>query len=162
MALIAEEIVQEWLNREGYFTIRGIKLGNHEMDILAVRIGSDIQRRHIEVQVSHNPIAYVTDSKPTKKDAAALARSVTSWVNKKFALPEKDSIRQKLAPGQWTRELIYHQVSHPEEIEELARQGIVLHRFIDVISAMRSSHNIVRKVVGSDLLDLFLFATPTE
>ena len=27
MALLAEEVVEEWLNRQGYFTIRGIRLG---------------------------------------------------------------------------------------------------------------------------------------
>jgi hypothetical protein len=32
MALLAEEIVEEWLNRQGYFTIRGIKKGVHEID----------------------------------------------------------------------------------------------------------------------------------
>ena len=33
MALLAEEIVEEWLNRQGYFTIRGVKVGVHEMDL---------------------------------------------------------------------------------------------------------------------------------
>ena len=33
MALLAEELVEEWLNRHGYFTIRGVKLGVHEMDL---------------------------------------------------------------------------------------------------------------------------------
>ena len=37
MALLAEEIVEEWLNRQGYFTIRGVKVGVHEIDLLAVR-----------------------------------------------------------------------------------------------------------------------------
>lgn len=32
MALLAEELVQEWLNRAGFFTIRGVRLGVHEMD----------------------------------------------------------------------------------------------------------------------------------
>lgn len=36
MALLAEEIVEEWLNRQGYFTIRGIKMGVQEIDLLAV------------------------------------------------------------------------------------------------------------------------------
>jgi hypothetical protein len=27
--------VQEWLNRQGYFTIRGIKVDVHEIDLLA-------------------------------------------------------------------------------------------------------------------------------
>jgi hypothetical protein len=37
MALLAEEIVEEWLNRDGWFTIRGIKIGVDEIDILAIR-----------------------------------------------------------------------------------------------------------------------------
>ena len=37
MALLAEEVVEEWLNRKGYFTIRGAKVGVPEMDLLAVR-----------------------------------------------------------------------------------------------------------------------------
>ena len=27
MALLAESLVEEWLNRDGYFTIRGVKHG---------------------------------------------------------------------------------------------------------------------------------------
>ena len=51
MALLAEEIVEEWLNRQGYFTIRGIKIGVQEIDMLAVRFkGEGVPEcRHIEV-----------------------------------------------------------------------------------------------------------------
>jgi hypothetical protein len=37
MALLAESLVEEWLNRKGFFTIRGIKHGVAEMDLLAIR-----------------------------------------------------------------------------------------------------------------------------
>ncbi|MFZ1291431.1 MAG: hypothetical protein WAR79_15155 [Melioribacteraceae bacterium] len=48
MALLAEEIVEEWLNRNGFFTIRGIKLGVNEIDILAVKITkTKIEARHV-------------------------------------------------------------------------------------------------------------------
>ena len=52
MALLAEEIVEEWLNRQGYFTIRGVKVGVHEIDLLAVKWQKDgkAECRHIEVQ----------------------------------------------------------------------------------------------------------------
>ena len=61
MALLAEEIVEEWLNRQGYFTIRGIKLGVHEIDLLAIRPGpTRLECRHIEVQASVRPISYIT------------------------------------------------------------------------------------------------------
>jgi hypothetical protein len=56
MALLAEETVEEWLNRQWYFTIRGIKLGVHEIDLLGIRQTSDgADKRHVEVQVSMRP-----------------------------------------------------------------------------------------------------------
>ena len=60
MSLLAELVAEEWLNRRGYFTIRGVKLGNDEIDILAIRplSNGNIERRHIEVSVSTNPIGY--------------------------------------------------------------------------------------------------------
>ncbi len=41
MALLGEEVVEEWLNRKGYFTIREIKLGVHEIATLALRPGPE-------------------------------------------------------------------------------------------------------------------------
>jgi len=60
MSLLAEVVVEEWLNRRGYFTIRGVKLGNDEIDLLAIRplSNGNIERRHIEVSASTNPISY--------------------------------------------------------------------------------------------------------
>ncbi len=59
MALLAEEIVEEWLNRQGYFTIRGIRLGVHEVDLVAVKFlgDSEVTCRHIEVQASMRPVS---------------------------------------------------------------------------------------------------------
>jgi hypothetical protein len=37
MSLLGEEVVEEWLNCNGYFTIRGIKVGVDEIDILAIK-----------------------------------------------------------------------------------------------------------------------------
>ncbi len=61
MALLAEELVEEWLNRQGYFTIRGIKLGVHEMDLLAIRPTlHGVECRQVEVQASVRPVSYIT------------------------------------------------------------------------------------------------------
>jgi hypothetical protein len=58
MALLAEEIVEEWLNRDGWFTIRGIKIGVDEIDILAIKpTANGIRCRHLEVQASFNPVS---------------------------------------------------------------------------------------------------------
>jgi hypothetical protein len=37
MAILAESLVEEWLNREGFFTVRGVKHGVGEIDLLAIR-----------------------------------------------------------------------------------------------------------------------------
>ncbi len=36
MSLLAESRVEEWLNRQRFFTIRGLKQGMSEIDLLAV------------------------------------------------------------------------------------------------------------------------------
>lgn len=74
MALLGEEVVEEWLNRRGYFTIRGIKLGVHEIDILAFRpkANGNHESRHIEVQISTNPIAYLRSPRRFKKTAESV------------------------------------------------------------------------------------------
>ena len=58
--ILAESLVEEWLNRDGYFTIRGVKHGLGEMDLLAVRPQPDcVVGWHVEVTVSFRPIGYI-------------------------------------------------------------------------------------------------------
>ena len=61
MALLAESLVDEWLNRQVFFNIRGIKHGVGEIDFLGVRpIGAGLEGWHVEVQASFSPIGYIT------------------------------------------------------------------------------------------------------
>ena len=79
MSLLAESLVEEWLNRAGYFTIRGARFGVSEMDLLAVKQGADgLEARHIEVQMSTIPISYI--SPLTNADVKAYRKSkITAW-----------------------------------------------------------------------------------
>jgi len=66
MAFLAETLVDEWLNRKGYFTVRGIKDGVSEIDLLAVRPGPNgLEGCHVEVQTSFRPVGYIS---PLDKD----------------------------------------------------------------------------------------------
>src|SRR5882672_7841054 len=103
MALLAESLVDEWLNRQGFFTMRGVKKGVGEMDLLAVRPSEPAHKGwHVEVQVSFRPVGYV--SKRTKEMDVGTGRARTSaklrspediitcakaWVVAKFRDPEK-------------------------------------------------------------------------
>ena len=167
MALLAEEIVEEWLNRKGFFTIRGTKIGVDEIDLLAVKFQkNNIECRHIEVQASMRPISYI--SRLPKKDQIAgvkatsakhrpdeqLRRGVAEWVEKKFKKPRKVDLLSKLFPNQWSSELVLNNVRSEREIGFIEDLGITVHKLPDVITDMRSSDNIIASASGADFFDL--------
>lgn len=171
MALLAEELVEEWLNRNGYFTIRGIKLGVHEIDLLAIRVnGTTIEARHIEVQASVNPVSYLSPlpkevQKSTGRGSAnAKARSeqelrdgIKEWIDKKFKLEAKEKIRNKLFQGSWSYELVVHKLKFPQELDLLRENGILIHNLDDIVASLSNRQNtIIQSASGSDLLDLVM------
>ena len=168
MALLAEEIVEEWLNRMGYFTIRGVKLGVHEIDLLAVgREGGELKLRHIEVQASVRPIGYVCPlPKSLQKSLGRRPHSVNrlndhelracvdAWVEKKFRLDRKHQLRQRLFAGQWQFELVVHNVKHENELEEIEARGIRVLRLREIVDDMSRGDAPVDGASGSDLIEL--------
>jgi len=170
MALLAEELVEEWLNREGFFTIRGLKIGVHEMDLLAVRYGEGgLECRHVEVQASVNPVSYLFRLSKVDQDARGIAATSTAkrsteelergaddWVLKKFDLPQKVKMRQRLAPGPWTRELVVHRLKHPAELGLLRSRGVVVHQLDDVLASLMKGGSQIERASGGDFLDLVL------
>jgi hypothetical protein len=144
MALLAETLVEEWLNRQGFLTVRGVRDGVNEMDILAVRLRSSEQPEpeawHVEVQSSFRPMNYI--SKLTKRlqaetgkgAGAAIARDrqmisecVTDWIRKKYELQKMMKHRDFFCPrATWRRVLVHAVVKNKEELTEFERQGIAL------------------------------------
>ena len=170
MALLAEEIVEEWLNRQGYFTIRGIALGVHEIDLLAIRPTiSGCELRHVEVQASVRPVSYIsrvpkevqrktgraaTSAKERASDE--LAAGVREWIEKKFDLRRKVELKRQLAPGEWSRELVVHRLRHEEELDEFRSQGIRVHRLSDLVAELESKDFPVAAASGAAFVDLVL------
>jgi len=168
MALLAEQIVEEWLNRNGYFTMRGVKLGVHEMDLLAVRPGNGgWECRHLEVQASANPVSYLTNvpksvqretgraaGSAKQRTTAELQESVAGWIEKKYDLDSKKTLMQRLCPGAWSRELVIRKVKHEEEIEEIQRHGVTVHRLKDIVSEMLEGAARVEGARSGDVFEL--------
>lgn len=111
MALLAESLVEEWLNRDGYFTIRGVKHGIGEMDLLAVRPQSDgaVIGLHVEVQISFRPIGYISKRTSDMIDESGGGRTsarqrtpeqvelcAREWVEAKFRARDKVQLRERL------------------------------------------------------------------
>jgi hypothetical protein len=152
MSLLAESLVEEWLNRQGFFTIRGVKHGVGEMDLLAVRPEQNnrLVGRHVEVQVSVRPIGYI--GKLTKEDIADTGKSATSaakrtpeqvkkcaiaWVEKKFKSKEKVRLRASLWPGvSWTYHLVHGVVREPNELKHFTDCGLTVLPFHEVLESL--------------------------
>jgi hypothetical protein len=50
MAKFAEQYVVEFLNRDGFATIQGVRKGINEWDVLAIKVSTGhIEAKHVEV-----------------------------------------------------------------------------------------------------------------
>ena len=168
MALLAEEIVEEWLNRTGHFTIRGVKLGVHEVDLLAVRFDSKLGAvcRHIEVQASMRPISYISRVPKVEQKAGVAANSAKSrtddqllqgieeWIEKKFHQAKKLALFKSIFPSKWTSELVLNVVKDDREIELIRAHGVLVHRLPDILDQMNHPSNVIKSAAGTDFIDL--------
>lgn len=173
MSLLAESLVEEWLNRAGYFTIRGARFGVREMDLLAVRQGkAGLEARHIEVQVSTNPIAYISPltraqvKEFDKSKTSAWSRprdvleiAVSAWVEKKFFSPGKVKARNKAWPGlSWSLEFVHGTVRHPEELDLIREEGIKTHTFYSVLTSLCNDEAAAHKGgAGTDIVEMLAY-----
>lgn len=173
MSLLAESLVEEWLNRDGYFTIRGARMGVSEMDLLAVRAGSSsLEARHLEVQVSTNPIAYISpltkaQAEKYKKDRTSawhrpddvLKESVREWVEKKFDSRKKFKARNLAWPSlTWSLEFVHGEVRHAEELELIKSNGISLIPFHHVLHSLCTKTGVTHKGgAGTDIVEMLAF-----
>lgn len=132
MALIDEQLVEEWLNRQNFFTIRGIKSGIDEIDLLAVRHNTDATTDvwHIEVQVSFRPIGYIGgDTSARKRTALEIRNGVEQWVDKKFKSKRKVDRRNDILPNANWRFLLVH-----GEVRDIAELGVMKELGVDLVT----------------------------
>lgn len=171
MALIAEELVEEWLNRKFYFTIRGLKTGNHEMDLLAIRhVGDQIHRCHFEVSVSMNPVGYISEltkegqvelgvkspGSAKMRPQHVLKQSVEAWVTKKFRHPTRAAMRDKCLPGgEWECTFVHGVANHPEELQMIRDHGVQtlnINTVIDELLVMKEA--MATSSIGREIIDV--------
>jgi hypothetical protein len=167
MALLAEEIVEEWLNRQGYFTIRGVKMGVQEIDLLAVQWQMDgkVKCRHVEVQASMRPVSYISRvpkeeqmagraANSAKRSDEELIQGVAEWVEKKFRRSDKKALMAKLWNGEWSSELVVNVVKSEQELKLIAGHGIKIHSLSDIVSSLAKDRFVIGSAAGGDIVDL--------
>lgn len=156
MSLLHEELVIEWLNRKGYFTIHDIRIGNNEIDVLAIKpTGSGCERRHIEVSVSANPIAYLTIRNAKTRNDLELRQAVDQWIDKKFGGPAME-LKQSLCRGDWTKEVVLGKIKHEDEIQILEEKKVITHRLEKLLPEMAQQDRCLQSAGGRDLYELMM------
>lgn len=178
MSLMGEQVAEEWLNRQGYFTIRGIKVGTGETDLLAVKQNKKgTECWHYEVQFSLRPISYICPApeklrkkgvapyNAKKRTKAQVRKAVREWVEKKFLDTKKDDLRKSVWRGHWKFGLIVGNVKHQEELSLIQEEGISIIRIVDKLQEISSKRSTREKgypvvaAAGSDLIDLMFAHT---
>ena len=168
MALLAEEIVEEWLNRQGYFTIRGIKIGVQEIDLLAVKWKSDgvVECRHLEVQASMRPVTYISRvpkglqltgraaNSAKERGSAELKEGVGEWIEKKFYGKKKVRAMQSLHQGPWSRELVINRVKSEDEVSLIKEHNVKILRLADIVMDLATLKFKIKAAAGADIVDL--------
>ncbi len=174
MALLAETLVEEWLNRQGFFTIRGIKEGVGEIDLLAVRPrgGGLVDAQQVEVQIGLRPISYMTNLTPRlakqlnkapgsayKRTPDMLRECVEAWVKKKYHDPRKMRRRDALWPGaNWEGIFVHGVFKHPEELELIGGSGVRLVPLrVVLFDLCETGRREFTAAAGGDLADLIEF-----
>lgn len=161
MALFAETLVEEWLNRQGYFTIRGAKVGRSEIDLLAVSI-CEPGALHVEVSVPTRPMSYITGSGAKARTPEQLEADVKDWTKKKYGDDKaRDSkvvqLRETLAPGrEWRYVFVHGPVRYEEELTLIAERGVDLVEIRKVLTQLRDRKRtpFVTSSEASDVAEL--------
>lgn len=161
MSLLDEQLVEEWLNRQGFFTMRGIKCGVDEIDLLAIRERPNgMERWHVEVQISFNPIGYIGGGASAKRRTPDEVRAgVEQWVDKKFTKAIKSERRLALLPkSEWEYVLVHGISRHPIELEIMNELGVRTVSYSDVLSFLLARGTKESSSVASNILDILGYA----
>jgi hypothetical protein len=140
MALLDEQLVEEWLNRQNFFTMRGIKCGVDEIDLLAIRPTPEgLECWHVEVQISYRPIGYIGgDTSARKRNDKELREGVEQWVAKKFTSPKKINRRSEILPNvQWRNFLVHAVLKDEAELPIMQELGVELISYKKVLEELR-------------------------
>ncbi len=157
MALLDEQLVEEWLNRQNFFTMRGIKCGIDEIDLLAIRPGTEgLECWHIEVQISYRPVGYVGgDTSARKRTADELRAGVEQWVEKKFTSARKIMRRNEVLQGAKWRNFLVHAVLKDEaELPLMQELGVELISYRQILNDLCNDRKGKSSSVASGIIEM--------
>jgi hypothetical protein len=160
MALLDEQLVEEWLNRQNFFTMRGVKCGVDEIDLLAIRpVHEGFECWHVEVQISYRPVGYIGgDTSARKRTPDELKAGVAQWVEKKFTSPRKVKRRHEVLHGAKWRHFLVHAVLKDEaELSLMQQLGVDLIPYRQVLQDLCNDSRSKSSSAASGIIEMLNF-----
>jgi hypothetical protein len=161
MALLDEQLVEEWLNRQQFFTMRGIKCGVDEIDLLAVKYDQHgaAEHWHVEVQVSYRPISYIGgDTNARKRTRVEIDKGAKFWVEKKFTSQKKYAKREEILPSAvWRYVFVHGEVKDSYNLECIERLGVTLIPYRLVLEQLRDGAKSSSSSVASNIVEMLRY-----
>jgi len=157
MALLDEQLVEEWLNRQNFFTMRGIKSGVDEIDLLAIKpTPKGMECWHVEVQISYRPVGYIGgDTNARKRTKKELRKGVEQWVAKKFTSPKKVKRRNEiLSDARWRKFLVHAVLKDEAELTIMEELGVELIPYKRVLEDLRSEKKSKSSSAASGIVEM--------
>lgn len=142
MALLDEQIIEEWLNSKNFFTMRGVKIGINEIDLLAVNPTTN-QYWHVECQISFRPIGYIGgDTSAKTRELPDILAGVAQYVDKKFSNQKKIDKRNEIVPNaKWEYILVHAELKDTQELKMMNDVGVKTIHYKEVIKALQDDRS---------------------
>ena len=157
MALLDEQLVEEWLNRQNFFTMRGIKCGVDEIDLLAIRpLSAGFECWHVEVQISYRPVGYIGgDTNARRRTPEELRAGVAQWVEKKFTGQRKIQRRNEILPdAQWRNFLVHAVLKDDAELPLMQASGVELISYRQVLNDLCNDRTSKSSSAASGIIEM--------
>jgi hypothetical protein len=117
----AQNIVSLAYQSLGYFVIQGKKAGNNEIDLLAIKLDTNnhvLERLHIEVQVSANPVGVLRSSSKFKKTLNNPLTAVKDYIDKKFHNKKIIKVIEKIfGDYSYHKVFVYGNLKAPDQLK---------------------------------------------
>jgi len=160
MSVLDEELVEQWLNQNGFFTMRGVKCGVDEIDLLAIKHTQEsVICWHVEVQVSFRPVGYICGNRNARRRTLEeLSKSVDQWVSKKFTC-EKKTDRRNLILSQfpWNFVFVCANVKDERELALMEDYGVKVIRYDKVLGELTDSKTHQTSSVANNIIEILKY-----
>ena len=164
MALLDEQIVEEWLNRQHYFTMRGIKCGVDEIDLLAIKkTDKKFECLHVEVQVSFRPMGYLGIQSAKKRTKEEIKEITKEWVNKKFFQKKKVDKRNEIVSGaDWKFIFICGNVKDAYQLDLIKSYGVEVIDYTVPLANLLAESKSISSSQATNILDIVRYSYVKE